>query len=69
MVYYDSASKYIDCASDLRDKITRIETIISALEDTALKAAANDNITEYSLNGRVMRLVDSKNFTGRRNGR
>lgn len=104
MVYYDSAYKYIDCASDLRAKITRIDEIISALEDTALKAAGNDNITEYSLNdgqtiirtvykgadavlnsiiafekirqmyinrlsGRVMRLVDGKNFTGRRNGR
>lgn len=104
MVYFDSAYKYIDCASTLREKITKIEAIISALEDTALKAAANDNITEYSLNdgqtiirtvykgadavlrsieafekirqmyinrlnGRVMRLVDGKNFTGRRNGR
>lgn len=104
MVYFDSAFKYIDCASTLRDKITRIEAIINALEDTAIKAAANDNITEYSLNdgqtiirtvykgadsvmrsimafeqirqmyinrlnGRVMRLVDGKNFTGRRNGR
>lgn len=104
MVYYDSAYKYIDCASTLRDKIAKIEIIISALEDTALKAAANDNITEYSLNdgqtiirtvykgadavlasiqafekirqmyinrlnGRMIRLVDGKNFTGRRNGR
>jgi len=104
MVYYDSAYKYIDCASDLRGKIARIEAIITALETTALKAAANDNISEYSLNdgqtvirtvyksaqdvlnsimafekirqmymnrlnGRVMRLVDGKNFTGRHGGR
>lgn len=50
MVYFESAYKYIECASDLRDKIERINTIITALEDTALKAAANDNISEYSLN-------------------
>lgn len=103
-VYYDSAYKYIDCASDLRSKIARIEAIIAALETTALKAAANDNISEYSLNdgqtvirtvyksaqdvlnsimafekirqmyinrlnGRVIRLVDGKNFTGRYGGR
>jgi hypothetical protein len=103
-VYFDSADVYIQCASTLQDKITRIDAIITALEDTALKAAANDNISEYSLNdgqtvirtvykgadavlnsimaferirqmyvnrlnGRVFRLVDSKNFTRRRNGR
>lgn len=103
-VYYDSAAIYIQCASTLQDRIIRIDAIITALYDTALKAAANDNLTEYSLNdgqtvirtvykgadsvlssikafesikqmyinqlnGRVFRLVDSKNFTGRRNGR
>lgn len=50
MVYYDSADKYIECASDLRSKIARIDTIISALETSALKAAATNNISEYSLN-------------------
>jgi 2C-methyl-D-erythritol 2,4-cyclodiphosphate synthase len=48
-VYYDSASIYIDCASDLRGKITRIDAIITALEDAALVAAAKGDITEYSL--------------------
>jgi hypothetical protein len=104
MVYYDSADIYIQSCTTIREKIARIDAIITALENTALKAAANDNITEYSLNdgqtiirtvykgadavlnsiaafekirqmyinrlnGRVMRLVDGKNFTGRGNGR
>ena len=101
MVYFDSADIYINGGINLQDKITRLNAIITALEDSALKAAANGNISEYSLddgqtkirtvyrnaadvanaisafetirqrwinqlNGRHMRLVDSKNF--RRNG-
>lgn len=50
MVTYDSADIYIQCGTTLREKITRIDAIIEALEATALKAAANDNILEYSLN-------------------
>lgn len=49
MVIYDSSYKYIDCATTVREKITRIDAIITALEDTALKSAANDDISEYSL--------------------
>jgi hypothetical protein len=49
MVVYDSASIYINKATDLCDKIARIDDIITALEDTALKSASNDDITEYSL--------------------
>lgn len=101
MVIYDSADIYINGATCLRDKIARIDAIIVALEDAALKGAAQGNISDYSLNdgqtqirtayrsitdisasinafeqirqryinqlnGRVVRLVDSKNF--RRNG-
>lgn len=101
MIYYDSADLYIESATTLRDKITRIDAIITALESSALKAAVNGNITEYSLDdgqtkirtvyrnaqevansinafeaikqrfinrlhGRIVRLVDHKNF---RNGR
>jgi hypothetical protein len=104
MVTYDSAQIYIQCGSTLRDKIARMDAIIAALEDTALKAATTDDILEYQLNdgqtiiktvykgadavlrsiqafekirtmyvnrlnGHVFRLVDSKNFTGRGNGR
>lgn len=97
MVVYKSADIYIETATSLRDKITKIDAIITALTATALKSAATDNITEYrlddgqtkietiykgtdaifksihafekikqmyinQLNGRSMRLVDSKNF-------
>ena len=50
MVYFDSASVYIEGATSLRDKITRIDAVIEALLVTATSAAANDNISEYSLN-------------------
>lgn len=101
MVIYDSAGVYINSVTDAKDKIVRIDAVINALLETAAKAAANDNITEYTLdsgqtkiktmyrgaasvmasikafetlkqiyvnqvNGRVIRLVDSKNFV---NGR
>jgi len=97
MVYYDSADIYISSASSLREKITRIQAIITALENAALTGAANGHLSEYSLddgqtkirtayrsmtevadsinafeaikqrwvnqlNGRHVRLVDSKNF-------
>jgi hypothetical protein len=98
MALYDSAAIYVDSATTLKDKITRIDAVIDALLTVALKAAANENITEYSLNdgqtqiktayrgtdsvmksiqafeaikqmyvnrlnGRHIRLMDSKNFT------
>jgi hypothetical protein len=104
MVTFDSADIYIECASTLKDKITRIDAVIDGLLSSALKSAATGNVAEYSLNdgqtqirsmyrspkevqaaieafegikqlyinklnGRVMRLVDSKNFTGGFNGR
>jgi hypothetical protein len=97
---FSSAYLYIECATTKREKIAKIDAIIDALLDTALKAAANDNILSYTLddgqtkintmykgtagvyasiaafrklrqvyvntlNGRGMRLVDSKTFNGR----
>jgi len=96
-IYFDSADIYINQGIDVRAKIARINVIITALEDSALKAAANGSVSEYSLddgqtkirtvyrnaaevanaitafetirqrwinqlNGRQVRLVDSKNF-------
>lgn len=96
-VHFDSADIYINQGIDVRAKIARINNIITALEDSALKAAASGNVSEYSLddgqtkirtvyrnaedvasainafetvrqrwinqlNGRQVRLVDSKNF-------
>lgn len=49
MVVYDSSDIYISKATSLKDKINRIDAIIKALEDTALKSATSDDITEYSL--------------------
>lgn len=106
MVTYDSAAVYIDTATSLKEKIIKIDAVISALTDAALKAASNEDISEYSLdngqtkiktiykssasafkaieaferikqmyvnrlNGRIVRLVDGKNFTryGYGNGR
>ena len=97
MAYFSSAQIYIECGRDLRDKINRLNAVITALETTALKAAETGNLDEYSLddgqtkirtkyrdanavansitafetirqryinqlNGRHVRLVDSKNF-------
>lgn len=48
-MYYESADIYINEATSLRDKIKRIDDIITALETSALKAASTGNINEYSL--------------------
>jgi hypothetical protein len=101
MVYYDSCGVYVLSKKTLAEKIQAIETIILALEASALTSAGNEGISEYQLNdgqtiikqvyqgsggvakaindfeaikqryinqlqGRVYRLVDSKNF--RNNG-
>jgi hypothetical protein len=49
MVYYDSAAIYVESAKTLKEKITRIDAIITALETQALVAAGNSIIQEYSL--------------------
>lgn len=106
MVYFDSCSIYVTSATSLRAKIDRMQAVIDMLEETALKSAGNEDISEYSLddgqtkiktvyksasavadaietferlkqkyinqlNGRAVRMVDSKNFpsNGGRNGR
>lgn len=48
-VYFDSASIYLDTATSLRDKITKIDAIIDALLLIAADSADTENITEYSL--------------------
>lgn len=49
MVIFDSSAIYIDSAATLAEKIERTQAIITALETSALTAAANGHITEYSL--------------------
>lgn len=49
MVIYDSAYIYVDSCTSIKEKIVRLDAIITALEDTALKSAANDDIKEVNL--------------------
>ena len=49
MVIYESAADYVDSATSLKDKIQRLEAIITQLMTVALKAVETDNILEYSL--------------------
>lgn len=49
MIVYDSASTYFDSATTIKDKIAKIDKIIEALEDVAIKAAAKGNISTYEL--------------------
>jgi hypothetical protein len=49
MVIYDSAQIYIDSAATLKEKVVRIDAIITALETSALKAAENEDVLSYSL--------------------
>lgn len=48
-MYYDSTEIYISSASNLREKIARIDAIITALEAAALKGAATGHLDEVSL--------------------
>lgn len=48
-VYYDSTKIYINSASNIKEKIAKLDLVINALLDVALKAAETDNIQEYSL--------------------
>lgn len=47
--YFENERFYIQSATSLEMKISRVEAIICALEDQALAGAANADITEYSL--------------------
>lgn len=50
MVYFDSAEIYLESKSKLRDKIRAISAIIDALLLASVKAAGNEDLTEYTLN-------------------
>ncbi len=49
METYDSEYAYISSCDSYQEKIDRINAIITALEDTALKAAGKGYIDEYEL--------------------
>lgn len=46
---YNDFGIYVDEASDYVTKIERIDAVIVAMEDSLLKAAVNQHITEYML--------------------
>lgn len=48
-MYYDSAALYIESATTMQARVIAIEAIITALLTVAATAAANEDITEYSL--------------------
>lgn len=50
MVTYDSAAIYINSATELRTKIERIESILTAMEELLVTAATTDNKKEYEFN-------------------
>jgi len=46
---YLSETLYIESGTSLRDKVTKIDALITALEDIALNSAGNMDIEDYSL--------------------
>lgn len=49
-VIYNSGFQYIQSCTTLKAKIDAIDAIIDSLQETALSAAANNDINEYWLN-------------------
>lgn len=49
MDIYNSETFYIESATTLKTKIVRLDAIITALENQAVLAAGNSDISEYSL--------------------
>lgn len=50
MQYYSDPYKYIESCTEIAAKITAIDQIIEQLLLSAVKAAAGENITQYTLN-------------------
>ena len=49
MAYFYNFVEYINCSTDTKTQIARIDAIIAALEDAELNGAANADIEEYRL--------------------
>jgi hypothetical protein len=49
-VFYNSEAIFVDSVTENCDKIAKIDLILDALLTSAMVAAGNDNIREYSLN-------------------
>ena len=50
MTYYESESLYFSCSTTAIERLKRLEQIIIALENQAIIAASNADVSEYSLN-------------------
>lgn len=49
MSYYESPKLYLETATSLKDRIVKLNSIITAMYDTIEKAALDANIDEYWL--------------------
>jgi len=49
MNIYNNIVLYVNCSSNIKEKIARIDAIISVLEDSELNNAANGDVSEYWL--------------------
>lgn len=61
---FSSASEYIVSAESIQLKIARIDLVINALMDAAIKATANDHLTEYSLDDGQVKISASYKGSG-----
>ena len=61
-VTFNSAGIYIESATSIKDKLTRVNAIITALLDVAIKAAETGNINEYQLDSGQTKI--RTNYTG-----
>lgn len=56
MIEYESTEKYLGTATSLKDRIAKIEAIISALYTTAERAAINGDVSAYTLDDGQVRI-------------
>ena len=49
MNIYNNIVLYVNCSSNIKEKISRIDAIITVLEDSELNGAVNSDVNEYWL--------------------
>ncbi len=64
MVIFVTAQKYLESCTTLEDKIAKMDLIIIALEDAALRAASGGDVSEYLIdNGQTKIQTTYRNAT------
>lgn len=48
MAYYESVSRYVTSTTNYEDKIVKIDQVIAALYDTAIRMADGEDVQSYS---------------------